>query len=82
MVRLYYGQYKLLGLSGVLIYLKIPELTEFLPAVIELAGKRLCLIMDNLVGPDIAFLCKIFPAYMTLVGSLARMTAFMSLQKN
>jgi len=65
-------------MKSIVVRLEIPELTEFLPAVIELAGERLCLLMNNLVGSHVAFLRKLLTADVTLVRPFASMASFVS----
>lgn len=54
---------------------------KLLPTVIQLADERLHLLVHDLVSPHISPLSEALAAYVALVGSLARMTAFMSLYR-
>jgi hypothetical protein len=60
-------------------YLEVTKLCELLAAVVELAGERLDLLVDNLVCSDIAALCERLAADVTGVWPLAGVTALMCL---
>jgi hypothetical protein len=60
-------------------YLQIAQLSELLPAIIELAGKRLDLLMNDLVSTYVAPLRKGLPTNIATVRTLACVSPLMCL---
>ena len=60
-------------------YFEIAELRELLAAVVETTAIRLCLIVDDLVGADVAALCEFLAANFALVWTLACVPSFVCL---
>ena len=59
--------------------LEVAQLSELLPAVIQLTYEWFELLVHNLMGSHVASLCKAFAASVTLKRSLASMTTLVGL---
>lgn len=59
--------------------LQVSKLSKLFAAILELAGKRLSLLMYDAMSPDIAPLGEAFPARITRKGTLPSVTTFMCL---
>ena len=62
-------------------YLEIAQLRKLLTTVIEATEVGLGLVMDDLVGANVASLSKSLSADFTLVWTFASMSTFVSLKK-
>ena len=60
-------------------YFEIAELSELLAALVETTAIRLCLIVNDLVGADVAALCELLAADFALVWTFARVSSFVCL---
>lgn len=60
-------------------YLEISQLRKLFATLFEFADKGFGVVMDDLVGADIASLSKAFPADVAIVRPFACVTAFMGL---
>lgn len=60
-------------------YLEIAQLSELLAAVVESAGEGLDLLVYDLVGANVASLCKSLPTDVTAVGPLSCVTPLVCL---
>ena len=60
-------------------YLEVSQLREMLAAAFKLAGKRLNLLMNNLVSAHVAALCEPFTAHLAGIRAFAGMSTLVSL---
>ena len=60
-------------------YLEISKLRKLLSTVVQFAGERLDLLMNDLVGSDVATLSKGLATDLTPVGPLSSMSPLVSL---
>ena len=63
-------------------YLEVAQLCKLLPAVVELAGKRLDLLVHNLVCTHVAALSKCLAADVTAVRALSCVAPLMCLEQS
>ena len=73
------GMIKIRGEQRIGAYFEIAELGELLAAVVETTQIWLCLIVNDLVGADVAALCELFAALVTLVWTFACVSSFVCL---
>jgi len=62
--------------------LEVAQLSKLLPAIIQLTGIRLALLMSDLVGSDVAALGESLVTDFAFVGLFASVSALMGLQSD